>query len=302
MRLAFLALVAACSSSAPAGTTCNGHDELCARRYDQVAYPGTHDAYADAADNFGAPDQTYTMTRQLDDGVRVLHLEMQAYDGDVSLCHSVCQIGSQLLVDGFTEVRRFLDSHPREVVTLLMESTNVASDDVAARVHQSGLDRYTHAQAMGAPWPTLGQLIAANQRVITLLADQSGTGGTHYSWLLDRFAWSWETPWDNQTLADFAQCGADRGTMGNDLYVVDTYLEDQILTTTAHAQLVNDNPFLVDRLLHCQAVAAQLPNYVMVNYYQVGDLFAVVDVLNGFAPLPGDDLDAFPPPPPDGGI
>ena len=33
----------------------------------------------------------------------------------------------------------------------------------------------------------------------------------------------------------------------------------------------------------------------MVNYYEVGDLFADVDVLNGFGPESSDNLDAFPP-------
>ncbi len=279
---AAVAFVSGCASP-PAGTACNGHDELCARRYDAVVFPGTHDAYSNVANHFGAPDQTYSMTRQLEDGVRVLHLEMQAFDGDVALCHSVCQIGSQLLVDGLTEVRSFLDAHPREVVTLLMESSQVTADEVAAAVKASGLDRYTHAQAMGVPWPTLGELIAKNERAVTLLADLSATGGSSRPWLLDRFAWTWETPWDNESLADFARCDADRGTMGNDLYVVDTYLEDQALATKEEAALVNDNPFLVDRLLHCQSAAGRLPNFVMVNYYEVGDLLADVDVLNGFA-------------------
>ncbi len=33
----------------------------------------------------------------------------------------------------------------------------------------------------------------------------------------------------------------------------------------------------------------------MVNFYEVSDLFHVVDVLNGFAPTPHDDLADFPP-------
>jgi hypothetical protein len=102
--LAFLVVAACHRASAPAGTSCNGHDELCARAYDAVTFAGTHNAGSNIADDFAAPDQTYGLTRQLDDGIRVLHLEFQAYDDDVYLCHSLCEIGSRLLVDGLTEV------------------------------------------------------------------------------------------------------------------------------------------------------------------------------------------------------
>ncbi len=297
--VAFAAAALGCGG--PPDTACNGRDELCARRYDAVAFPGTHNAYATRAENYGAPDQTYTMTRQLGDGVRVLHLEIYQFEGAPWLCHSLCQIGGKPLADGLAEIRAFVDAHPREVVTLLMESSQVTRDEVAAALASSGLAPSLHAQAAGAPWPTLGALIGGGDRVIAFLDDKTGTGGATYPFLHDRFAWTWETPWDNESAADFARCDADRGDAGNDLYVVDTYLEDQIIPTPEHAALVNDAPFLLDRLLHCRAATGKLPNFVMVNYYEVGELFHAVDVLNGFAAPPGDDLDAFPPGWVDGG-
>ena len=146
----------ACGGGPPSGTACNGRDELCARRYDAVTFAGTHDADSNIADGFGAPDQTYGLTRQLDDGIRVLHLEMQEYDGDVYLCHSLCEIGSRLLVDDLSEVAAWTKAHRRDVVTLLMESSDVSSDDIAARLKRAGLVSSLHAQTAGAPWPTLG--------------------------------------------------------------------------------------------------------------------------------------------------
>jgi hypothetical protein len=282
--LAFAVAAAGCHAAAPTGTACNGRDALCDRAYDQVAFPGTHNAYSTVDENFGAPDQTHTMTRQLDDGVRVLHLEIQAFDDDLYLCHSVCQIGNKLLVDGFTEIAKWVDAHPRDVVTLLMETTGVSADEVADRLERAHLYRRLHAQIPGAPWPTLRQLIDGGDRVVAFLAAPVPTIGATPPKLLDRWSWTWETPWNNQTLDDFSRCDADRGDMGNAIYVVDTYLEDEIVPTAEHAAMVNYNPFLLDRLQHCQGATGRLPNFVMVNYYEVGDLFADVDVLNGFAP------------------
>jgi len=51
-------------------TACNGHVELCDRRYDEVAYVTTHDAMSSAEDAFRLPNQHYRMWRQLEDGVR----------------------------------------------------------------------------------------------------------------------------------------------------------------------------------------------------------------------------------------
>ena len=53
---------------------CNGHEELCARAYDQVAYPMTHNAMLDeeAEPPWAFPNQNFGITRQLDDGIRAM--------------------------------------------------------------------------------------------------------------------------------------------------------------------------------------------------------------------------------------
>jgi len=288
------------AADAAAAAPCNGRAELCDRAYDKVAFPGTHNAYANIAQSFSVPDQSFPMSRQLADGVRVLHLEIQPHGSDADpstpyLCHSYCELGGTSLADGLAEIKAFVLAHPDDVVTLLMESDGLATDVVGDVVTKSGLVDLLHQQGTGAPWPTLGAMTKSGKRVVAFLADLSKTGGTTPPWLHDRFAWTWETPWDNRTPADFARCDADRGAKGDPIYVVDTYREDQAVPTAAAAATVNVDPFLIDRVLTCQKAAGVLPNFVMVNYYEVGDLFHVVDLLNGFAARPSDDLSAFPP-------
>jgi hypothetical protein len=283
----------ACTPSPPA--VCNGHAELCARSYSAVAFAGTHDAYANVANGVANADQTYSITRQLQDGVRVLHLEIIPFNGDPWLCHSICQTGGETLADGLAEVRAFLGNTPDEVVTLLTESSNVTTDTIAAGFDGASLTQYARTHALGQPWSTLGSMIQSNERLVVFHADLTMTGGTTFGWMLDRFTWTWETPWDNNNSTDFGRCNADRGTKGNSIYVVDNYLEDLPVETPANAALTNDNPFLVDRLLYCQQQETTLPNFVMVDYYEVGNIFRDVDVLNGFIAPPNDDLSQFPP-------
>ncbi|HEX7666295.1 MAG TPA: phosphatidylinositol-specific phospholipase C domain-containing protein [Polyangiaceae bacterium] len=291
-------------STNPVPTVCNGHAELCDRSYTAVAFPGCHDSYATTVDQYTAADQDRTIAQQLQDGIRVFHLEMLDYNGLPNVCHALCAIGHVLLSDELVTIKAFADAHPNEVITLLTESNGVATDEIAAAFDLAQLTPLLHVQAAGTPWPTLGQMIQGGDRIVVLHADMTKTGGPSYPWLHDRFARTWETPWNNTTPQDFARCDADRGTKGNDIYVVDTYREDTPIATIDQARTVNPNPFLIDRLLTCKKTESTLPNFVMVNFYDVGDLFTDVDILNGFTPEPNDDLSKFPPadwPNPDGG-
>jgi hypothetical protein len=284
-------------------TACNGHAELCGRAYDQVTFPGTHDSYSDTSEGFLAPAQTYPIARQLADGIRVLHFEVHVYEGAVYVCHSLCAIGSRLLSDEMSSISSFVVAHPDDVVTLLLERSDatIAANDIGGVMKASGLVPFLHVQPVGAPWPTLGEMI---QKGETLVAFLDNTAGSSETWLLPRWQLTWETPWDNTTPADFGDCSANRGTMGDGVYVVDTYMEDLIIETAAHAALVNYDPFLIERLVYCKRATSTLPNFAMVNFYEVSDIFAAVDMLNGFTPTPDLDLGAFPPSdwPSDGGL
>lgn len=57
-------------------TACNGHDALCDRAYDQVAFPATHNSMS-AADGPGwyLPEQPTGVMGQLDDGIRVFLID-----------------------------------------------------------------------------------------------------------------------------------------------------------------------------------------------------------------------------------
>ncbi|HVY48760.1 MAG TPA: hypothetical protein VHB21_22885, partial [Minicystis sp.] len=279
---------------APPPATCNGHAELCARRYTDVSYPGTHGSYSDVDEGFGAPDQTHDVARQLEDGIRVLHIEVHDDHGQTVVCHSICAIGERPLTHDLEAVASFLATHPDNVVTVLLERSDgvVTADAIGDAFDEAGLSGATLTLSPGATWPTLGEMIRRRTPIVAFLDD---TSGSHHPFLLPRWSFTWETPWDNEQPADFGRCDADRGTQGNDVYVVDTYLEDQLIPTAEHAALVNFDPFLVDRNLDCREQTKTRPNFVMVNFYEVGDLFHVVDVLNGFASAPHDALAGFPP-------
>jgi hypothetical protein len=280
LRWFAIACVIATACDAPFHpTACNGAAALCDRRYDQVVYPTTHNSFSTVVGNFGAANQGPDMPTQLADGVRGLMLDAHYFTDDAGmqdtfLCHGVCEIGAQPLADGLAQIRAFLDAHRAEVVTIIFESY-VSAADTERAFARAGLSRYLVPHAAGAPWPTLRELIERDQRLVVF----TDSGGGAYAWYLDEFTFCWENPYQNATPSDF-RCNANRGAQTNDLFVLNHFLE-AALPTLANAELVNFNPGFIDHAQTCQQQTGRLPNFPTVDFYEVGDLFAVARTLNG---------------------
>ena len=260
----------------PVIEACNGAASLCDRRYDEVSYLTTHNAMSNAEDEFILPNQTFPIYRQLEDGVRGMMLDVhEAADGSISLCHGNCRFGQRLLVDGLGDIRQFLDCHPHEVLTIILEST-VPESAIEDGFTMSGLIRYVREQPLGEPWPTLRELIAADERLVVFTADAART----LPWHLYTYDYCWENPYAAAMPSDLG-CGKDRGTRDRSLWVLNHFLTAPTARPDL-AEMINHDPFFTDRVADCRADAAgDLPNFVTVDFYEIGDGLSVVDALNG---------------------
>jgi hypothetical protein len=252
---------------------CNGSPELCGRPFDEVAYATTHNAMSNLDDGFIGPNQRYTVRRQLDEGVRGLMLDTHYDAGQASLCHAYCQLGSTPLVETLADIRDFLVRHPYEVVSIIFESY-VSAADTQAAFAAAGLLDLVHAQAVGDPWPTLAEMIAADRRLVVFTDNQGGT----YPWYHHVWAYAFEThySWANPQAMN---CNPNRGDPDHSLFILNHFLT-QVFGSPELASQVNFNPFFVDRALQCQAERGTLPNFVTVDFHDIGDTLAVVDTLN----------------------
>ncbi len=282
------ALLAATATAASAASVCNGSASLCAKRYDQVAYPTTHNAFANAAHGFVFNrNQTYDMTRQMQDGIRGLMLDAHPYLGTVYLCHgeNLCALGNESLAAGLAEIKSFLDSHPEDIVTIIFESY-VPAADIAAVFQQVGLLDPAHPsddyllRYTGGAWPTLGAMIDAGERLVVFsdVNEQASYPWYHYLWSTLVF----ETPYSVATVGDFT-CADNRGSPNNDLFILNHFLTGALGASPDLAAQANANPFFVDRALECQTYYGRIPNYPTVDYYEIGNVFDVTAALNGTA-------------------
>jgi hypothetical protein len=272
---AILAVLAGCSDApVPIPPECNGSIELCSLRYDEVSFATTHNAMSNAADMWEHPNQNVGIARQLGDGIRGLMLDIHEWGDDVLLCHGLCPLGSLPLTEGLSRIRSFLHDHRGDVVTIIFESY-VPAARVAAAFHAAGLDGLVHTQAPGAAWPTLRELIDADERLIVFTDDD---GGGAYPWYMDVWAHASENPYKAATV-DELSCAPNRGDPANPLFIFNHFLSDP-LSVPDQAATMNANPFLIDRARTCMTARGHQPNFVTVDFYDQGDVLAAVAELN----------------------
>lgn len=304
---------------------CNGHVELCERRYDEVAYVATHNSMS-AADEPGwfLAEQPTGVLGQLDDGVRAflidswygqatgregvvatadrlreaafaqaeaeygralldsalrvrgaLRLTPQGAE-ETFLCHAFCELGSTELEPLLRQVRSWLDLHPGEVVTFIVQD-EVSPEETAAVVEAAGLAAYVHTQRPGEPWPTLREMVDSGRRVVFFMERRGG--GEEHPWLLAANEWIQDTPFSFRAERDFT-CAAFRGDPAAGLFLLNHWLSNPTRKIGDSAR-VNTPAVLGARAEQCQQERGLLPNFVAVDYYDQGDVFAVVDELNG---------------------
>jgi hypothetical protein len=192
------------------------------------------------------------------------------------LCHGLCEIGATPLQPELAAVRAWLDPHPREVVTVIIED-EITPADTAAVFDRAGLTPLVYTQQPGLPWPTLGQMIDSGHRVVAMMERRGG--GSAYPWLLPAFNYVQDTPFTNPTKADL-RCDRQRGAATSPLLLINYWLADfRSLVTDARA--INALSVLGPYLDRCRTERGMLPNFVAVNFFNEGGLFRAVDELNG---------------------
>ena len=193
------------------------------------------------------------------------------------LCHGLCELGSTKWLPVMQELRVWLDTHPREVVTLFIQDT-VSPADTAEIVREAGLLPDVYTPPADGSWPTLGSMIDSGHRLVVMQEEHGG--GTTYPWLLDGFQHVQDTPFLFRRPSEFS-CAPNRGSLDDPLFLVNHWISD-VTAEVSNAARVNALDVLLPRLEECQAERGRIPNFVAVDFYDHGDLFEAVDALNGF--------------------
>ena len=256
----------------PGTQACNGHPALCDRRLDEVTLATTHNAMSSEAAGWIAPNQGFGITQQLEDGIRGMMLDTMDWNGEDYLCHGYCELGAQPLLEGLGEIEAFMDAHPDNVVLLLFQD-GLSVERMVAALDESGLGE--RAWTFDGEFPTLSELIDAGTNLVVT----GESGGPPPAWYHHAWDLIQDTPYSFSS-EDAFTCEANRGEATSPLFLVNHWLGTP-LPTPEGAERVNAASVLQARAEQCAAERGQRVNLLGVDFYERGDLFSVVDQLNG---------------------
>lgn len=310
--VAAIGLVSTTSSAEirPQSTTCNGHVELCDQRIDQLVFAGSHNAMSSNDLGWKLAMQDGDIVTQLDGGIRALLIDALYWrstgtveGGDDAaaefliesalsddqprsgtwLCHGFCALGATDLTGGLTDIDLWLDANPREVLLIVVQD-EISEDDLTAAFEVSGLLDRVHVHLDGSSFPTLGELIDTDERVLVYAEN----GGAPDTWLQNAWTAAFtETPFTFALRSDFS-CAPNRGETDNALFLINHWLTTGIPVREA-AAAVNDRDALLARVNKCESERGRLPTVLATDFVETGDLIAVVDELNGVGPHAGSE-------------
>lgn len=302
-----LVLAAAAGALVQAEQACNNSPDLCGRAYNDIVHMGAHDSpfvRDESTQNSVAGNQYYNATVALDAGIRLLQGQVHNVNGALHLCHSDCGLlDAGLLADWLRRVRVWLDGHPDDVVTVLL--VNSDGDDAAAygqAFTQSGLAKYGYApnatRTAGNGWPTLGDMIEADTRLVALVAEL-GQPSADFPYLLDEFEHVFETAFEVVTPAGF-NCSLHRPAGGGTassaaaagmLPLVNHFLDQSlggglvIPDADAAGDTNSADKAKAGALgLHARTCAGEFgvkPTFVLVDFFDQGPALDTADALNG---------------------
>ena len=238
---------------------------------------------------------------------------------DVYLCHVYCEYGALKFTTALGYVRQFLDTHPNNVIIMVI-GDYVSKDDTERAFRTAGLfDRLWEYDAT-APMPTLGQLIDARHNLVMMSefdgpppawnnAAYGSTGliaDTPFTFRSTSDLFTPGSPLytgdatvdgpvpDTITTADGSRvfttdwtglpsCAPNRGSPTSPMFQINHWVTPSgAAPTVAQARTVNAYDVLLPRVRDCSVQRARFPMIIGVNFYDTGDLMAVVDTMNGF--------------------
>ncbi|KAL8705973.1 MAG: hypothetical protein Q9201_000967 [Fulgogasparrea decipioides] len=278
-----------------AGPLCNGHAELCSRKYSNVTFIGAHDS--PFVGDSPADNQGLSVTAQLDAGIRFLQAQSHVNPfKTLSLCHTNCFISDAgSLTSYLTTIKNWLDKSPEQVLTLLL--TNGDRTDIKkldANFKSTGIDKYAYTPPVHPlpidAWPTLGDLIKAKARLIVFL--DYGANEKSVPYILDEFAYFFETPFDTTDPA-FSQCKIDRPPKASPegrMYIVNHYLDKEIIAdvlvpdrdAAPKVNAATGKGSIQAQADICKGLYRRAPNAVLLDFFEKGEAMVAQRRLNGF--------------------
>ncbi|KAF2742405.1 PLC-like phosphodiesterase [Sporormia fimetaria CBS 119925] len=277
---------------------CNNYVEFCTRRYSNITEVCAHNSPFVRKNNIAA-NQHLDVTQQLNDGIRMLQGQVHDVNGTLHYCHSSCDLlDAGPVEDYLRKVVAWLEDHPYEVLTIIFgnaeyERKNAFGDALVTSVNfiepiqNSGLKRFIYQPPKPrmtlSDWPTLGELILSQKRVITFIDYNFNTNAVPY--LLWEFYNIWETPF-SPTNFEFPCTlgrpdGIGREQQDDMMYIANHNLNVEVaiaewnllvpnLVSLNTTNGIEGRGSLGEMVNTCTGIYNRPPNFLLVDFYNEG--------------------------------
>ena len=160
----------------------------------------------------------------------------------------------------------------------------VAPEAFVAAVRKAGLESAVYDGPITPPWPSLRSMVADGRRLVVLAENHAGGA----PWLRLAFDAMQETPFHFTSVGALtdasrleASCAANRGEPGATLFQINHWVDTTPAPRPSNAKKINAYDPLLRRVETCRRERDLFPTLVAVDFYRQGDLFKVVDRVNG---------------------
>ena len=200
------------------------------------------------------------------------------------LCHSFCELGATPLGSVLEDIRTFLVANPGAVLVVINQDY-VTPEDFVGAVRDAGLEPFVYDGPVGSRWQTLREMTDSGKRVVFLAENHAGAAPWYhqaYDAITEETPYAFsKVPQLNDPSKLPKSCEPNRGPEGAPIFLVNHWITTDPVPLPSNARKVNAYDKLIARVRECRKIRHHLPNLVAVNFYREGDIFGVVDTLNG---------------------
>ncbi|KAG6003660.1 hypothetical protein E4U21_001821 [Claviceps maximensis] len=299
------------SGSTGGGKACNNSPTLCGRPYNAVTHMGAHDSAFlrdQTTGNSISGNQFQDAIQALDSGLRLLQVQVHKPNTTLELCHSSCTLLDAGALDAWlSTINTWMVRNPHDVVTILLVNSDRAPvSEFGSAFESSGLSRIAYKPASNArssTWPTLQSMIDANTRLVTFITGiQYSSSMPH---LLPEFTHVFETPYQVSDINGF-NCTVDRPSRASPAstgfadgfmslvnhFKYQSFIGGLELPDVSSIDVVNSagtsaTGNLGKHLQECKSEWNRAPNFVLVDFWNRGNVLAALDNMNGVTDATG---------------
>lgn len=255
---------------------CNGHDELCKRRYSEITFIGAHNSAF--VGKQPSQNQYISVAEQLDLGVRFLQAQTQEKNGDIQMCHTHCWLLDEGPIEDYLEdISSWMANNPDQVVTLLLTNHDALPiEKFDAAFNSTGLKEFVfrpEEKLAKDEWPTLQKLIDDGTRLLVLMDYNMDESKVDY--IINEFDYFWETPF-GELDPSFPTCEVDRPENGDPaelMGIMNHMLNDNVLgiiiPSQHRAKQTNSAKSIQGQVDLCQGEWSTRPNVILVSFSSI---------------------------------